>query len=285
MSAVMSTAVRHPIIRIRFLLLRRISQLSILMLFLLGPWYGIWFVKGNLSFSLTLDTLPLTDPFVLMQTVFAGHMPEQKALIGVALVVGFYLLVGGRFFCSWVCPVNLITDLSAWLREKLRFPMRSALSSQLRYWLLGVLLFACALTGTAVWEWLNPVSLFHRGLIFGFGAAWTVLLAVFLFDLLVVSRGWCGHLCPMGAFYSLLGVVRPLRINAVNRSQCDDCMDCFRVCPEPQVIQPALKNGVDDKGTMVSSINCTNCGRCIDVCDQNVFKFSTGFANRMENLP
>ena len=52
---------------------RRFSQLSILALFLLGPWFGLWIVKGNLNSSLTLDVLPLTDPYVLLQSLVAGY--------------------------------------------------------------------------------------------------------------------------------------------------------------------------------------------------------------------
>ena len=62
--------------------------------------------------------------------------------------------------------------------------------------------------------------------------------------LLVVTL-WCGHLCPVGAFYSLVGKFSILRISAPNRENCDDCMDCFAVCPEHQVIRPALK-GADN---------------------------------------
>ena len=49
----------------RWLTLRRLSQVSILLLFLLGPWAGVWIIKGNLSSSLLLDTVPLTDPHLL----------------------------------------------------------------------------------------------------------------------------------------------------------------------------------------------------------------------------
>ena len=35
----------------RFLLLRRFSQLGILALFLAGPMFGIWIVKGNIASS------------------------------------------------------------------------------------------------------------------------------------------------------------------------------------------------------------------------------------------
>jgi ferredoxin-type protein NapH len=39
----------------------------------------VWIVKGNLAYSLTLDTLPLTDPYVLLQSLLAGNWPERLA--------------------------------------------------------------------------------------------------------------------------------------------------------------------------------------------------------------
>jgi ferredoxin-type protein NapH len=261
----------------KWLLARRFSQVAVLALFLLGPWAGIWLVKGNLSYSLTLDALPLADPYVLLQSLFAGHVPEKLALIGVAIVLVFYLLVGGRVYCSWVCPMNPVTDLAGWLRGRLGIKGSVHMSRSTRYWMLAMTLVLAAVTGSIAWELLNPVSMLHRGLIFGLGTAWALVLAVFLFDLLVMSRGWCGHLCPVGAFYSLLGRGSVLRVSALRREACNDCMDCFDVCPEPQVIRPALK------GTSVCPVilaaNCTNCGRCIDVCSKDVFNFGTRFNN------
>ena len=69
----------------KWLILRRISQLAILALFMLGPLAGLWFVKGNLAYSLTLSILPLTDPYVLLQSLLTGHIPEKLGLIGAAI--------------------------------------------------------------------------------------------------------------------------------------------------------------------------------------------------------
>jgi hypothetical protein len=91
--------------------------------------------------------------------------------------------------------------------------------------------------------------MFHRGLIFGIPAAWAIVLAVFLFDLFFAQNGWCGHVCPVGAFYSLLAV-RPLRVVAARRA-CER-MDCCAV-PGAEVI-PALKGR---RGrAMITSPNC-----------------------------
>ena len=263
----------------QWLILRRLSQLSMLVLFLLGPWFGIWIVKGNLASSLTLDVLPLTDPHILLLALVSGVSPESAAIIGALIVVAFYMLVGGRVYCSWVCPVNLVTDLAAWLRRKLGLRGGSKVSRSTRFWVLGLTLVLPLVTGSIVWELFNPVSMMFRGIVFGLGMAWILILGIFLFDLLVSKDGWCGHLCPVGAFYSLLSVKAPLRVSAVNREACDDCMDCFAVCPEPQVIKPALKGASKGLGPVIEANQCTNCGRCIDVCAVDVFSYKNRYSH------
>ncbi len=263
----------------KYLLLRRASQLFFLGIFMLGPWFGIWWVKGNLAGSLTFDILPLTDPFVLLQGIAAQHWPEMTAIIG-ALIVGVaYALIGGRVYCSWVCPINPVTDGAHWLHDKLGLPKGWQPKRQTRFWVLGMVIVTSALTGTIAWEFVNPISMLHRGLIFGMGAAWAFVLAVFAFDLFVSRRGWCGHICPVGAFYGLLGSGALLRVSARERAACDDCMDCFAVCPEMHVITPALR-GKDADTPLILSPDCTNCGRCIDVCSVDVFEFTHRFDRR-----
>ena len=263
----------------KWLLLRRISQLGILGLFLLGPLAGIWIIKGNLASSLTLDVLPLTDPYIMIQSVLAGQWPIETAITGAVIVTLFYFLVGGRVYCSWLCPINIITDTAAWLRNKLGLKGGATFSRNTRFWLLGSTLLLAMATGTIAWELVNPVSMLYRGLIFGMGMAWGIVLAIFLLDLLVSKRAWCGSLCPVGAFYSLLGHASLLRVSAARRDNCNDCMDCFVVCPEHQVINPALKEIPTGTGPMILSSQCTNCGRCIDVCAENVFQFDLRFNN------
>ncbi len=260
----------------RYLLLRRASQAFFLALFLLGPWFGLWWVAGTLAGSRTFGLLPLTDPLVLLQSVAAGHWPEMTALTGAVIVLAAYAPIGGRVYCSWVCPINPVTDAAYWLHDRLGLqkgwqPKRTA-----RFWLLATVLAVSALTGTIAWEAVNPVTMVHRGLVFGMGFAWAVVAAVFIFDLLVSRRGWCGHLCPVGAFYGFVGARSLLRISARNRAACDNCMDCYAVCPESQVISPALKGGPGDT-PLILSPDCTNCGRCIDVCSVDVFTFTHRF--------
>ncbi|HTH18168.1 MAG TPA: quinol dehydrogenase ferredoxin subunit NapH [Magnetospirillum sp.] len=269
----------------KWLIARRAAQLGFLGLFLSGPLLHVWITKGTLASSLTLGVLPLTDPLIALQSLLAGHRLEKAALIGAAIVLALYAVVGGRAFCAWACPINLVTDFAAWARAKLGIKETIALDRRLRLWLLAGVLAGSALTGTIVWELVNPITILHRALVTGSilagGAGLLVVAAVFLFDLGIAARGWCGSLCPVGAFYGLIGAKGLLRVRADNRRACDDCMDCFKVCPERQVIAPALRGEAKGVGPVILSSDCSNCGRCIDVCPKQVFRFGTRFGNRV----
>ncbi|WP_274057652.1 quinol dehydrogenase ferredoxin subunit NapH [Vibrio parahaemolyticus] len=251
----------------RFLVLRRLCQLTIIALFMAGPTLGV--LTGNLSSSMLLDTVPLSDPLIVLQALATGHIPEFNALLGAVIVVVFYAMLAPRAFCAWVCPLNIVTDLAAWLRRKLNIKASYRWSPAIRYWLIPVLMLGSALSGAILWTWLDPVAALHRGLVFGMGAGWVLIALVFVLDLLLVEHGWCGHLCPLGATYGVIGRKSLLRVTAVRREDCTKCMDCFYVCPEPEVLRQPLKEG--DRRVMDQ--NCISCGRCLDVCPEQVFEF------------
>ena len=264
----------------RWLVARRVTQLGIFLLFAAGPWLGVWIVKGTLAASLTLGVLPLTDPLVALQSLAAGHLPAATALIGAAIVLAVYLLIGGRTYCSWVCPINVVTDAAAWLRRRIGVEKGWTVKPRARGWLLAAVLAASALTGTIAFELINPITTLYRGLLFGLSWGVASVFVIFLFDVFVARHGWCGHLCPVGAFYGLANRGALLRVSAAARARCDDCMDCYAVCPEMHVIPPALKGARGGSGPVIASADCTACGRCIDVCPERVFRFTHRFDRR-----
>lgn len=268
----------------RFGILRRASQAFLLALFVTGPLFGLWITKGTLASSLTLGILPLTDPLVFLQMLATRHWPETTAVIGVLLVVGCYLVLGGRTFCSWVCPVNPVADFAAWMRRRLGLTHTAKLRPALRNWMIAAVLGASAATGIVAWELVNPVTAVHRALVFGLWFGLIPIAAIFLFDLLTAKHGWCGHICPVGACYGVIGKVAVLRVSAAARSRCDDCMDCFAVCPEPHVISPALRGDKTGASPVILSGDCTLCAACIDVCPERVFRFSSRFDHRLEGV-
>ena len=257
-------------------LLRRASQMSLLLIFALGPWMGLWIARGNFASSELFGLVSLSDPLILLQSALAGHAVATVALTGAVIVLVFYGLVGGRVYCSWVCPVNIVTDSAHWLREKLGITRDRKLNKNTRYVVLAAALGASVASGTIAWEFINPVSLLQRGVIFGIGFGWTIILALFLCDLLIARRAWCGHICPVGAFYGLLGAKSLVRVDAKNRKDCNNCGACFRACTEPHVITPALKG----ENSVILSGDCTNCGSCIDVCPTDVFSMTVTLGKR-----
>lgn len=268
---------RGLIARNTWLIARRSCQLTVMALFLLGPYAGIWILKGNLASSTLLGTLSLTDPFIALQSLAAGHALETAAITGALIVAAFYAVFGGRTFCAWVCPINPVTDSAAWLRHRFGIKSGFKLPRGIRLALVPTLLLVSFLAGHIAFEAVNPITMLHRGLLFGMGAGWLLIALVFVFDLFAVKHGWCGHICPVGAFYGLLGKASVMKVAAIRRADCTDCGDCFRVCPEPHVIAPALYPSDEAATTLITNTDCTSCGKCMDVCDDDVFAITHRF--------
>jgi ferredoxin-type protein NapH len=261
------------IIKHRYLILRRITQLSILFFYFAANAWGFKILVGNLSFSKLFDKVPLADPYAVLQMLCAGAAISADLIIGVLVVLFIYGLIGGRAYCSWVCPVNMITDLAAWLRRKTHHEKDNLISTsktrQFRYAFMIILLFASAFIGAAAFEFISPIGIFTRSVAFAAGFGWIWLVTIFIFDAFVLKNGWCGHICPVGAMYSLIGSKSLIRVYH-NKDNCTNCGECLNICPETQVLIPVINK----KSGFINGIECTNCGRCIEVCNDNALKFS-----------
>jgi len=258
--------------KFKYLLLRRVTQVGLLFFYFAANAYGWHILEGTYGSSLLFGMIPLADPYTTLQVLATGFVLGADVLLGALIITMFYFVVGGRAFCSWVCPINMVTDLANWLRRKLnldreevnyRFIKRSA-----RYWIMVLGLIVSAVVGVAAFEVLSPITIMQRGIIFGFGAGVSVVIAIFLFDLFGVKNGWCGHLCPLGASYSLIGKASLIRVKH-DHEACTNCMECKIVCPENQVLHMINKESIS-----VTDGECTNCGRCIEVCGDDALGFS-----------
>lgn len=264
----------------RYLILRRVTQVAILLLYIGANVWGWKILQGNLSSSLLFQSVPLSDPFAVLQMAAAGALIATDIIVGALIVSLFYFIVGGRAFCSWVCPINIVTDAAGYLRRKLeisKVQKKQPASRSLRYWVLLLSLILSALLGVAAFEFVSPISMVHRGLAFGIGFGWAAASIIFLFDLFVLTNGWCGHICPLGGFYSLLGKFSLFRVR-YDKDKCTECMQCKVVCPEHQVLDMVTK-----QSGVVLSGECTNCARCIEVCNDDALHFSLrNFSSKQE---
>ena len=255
----------------RYLIARRSVAVGMLALFWLGANSHVGVLTGNLSSSRVFRTVPLSDPYAVLQILAAGQPLATTVLVGAVIVLVFYTLIGGRVFCGWVCPVGMLSDGSGWLRRKLQVHGQFRVTRSARYWILALGLIVSAITGVAAFEWLSPIGIVHREIIYGPGVGLLLtILVLVLVDVFVASGGWCGSLCPLGAFYGLLGRVALLRV-AFDAGRCDRCGDCTVVCPEPQVID---FNSMAQKG-FIASGDCLNCARCLEVCPRDAYHFAS----------
>lgn len=257
----------------RFTIARRAVQVAVLVLFVgTARWgwklFGQPVLAGNLSASELLGVIPLADPFAALQIVLTRHWPATEVVLGAAIVLAAYALLGGRVFCAWVCPLDVVTDAANWLRTRLGIRDLFHLSYRARYWVLALALVLSGVAGVAAFEWVSPIGILHRELIFGIGVGLIAVAGVFVFDLLVLRRGWCGHLCPLGAFWSLVGRTGQVKVR-FDASTCTHCGDCVKACPEPWVLNltDAARAG------MIAGGECTSCGRCVAVCPEESLAF------------
>lgn len=260
-------------IKYKYLILRRIIQLGILLLFIGGNYFGWEFLRGNYSSAIIADVLNLSDPYALMQTIAAGFIASTSVLLGALVIFLVYVVVGGRMFCSWVCPMNIVTDFAFRLRKifKIENETKINISRNIRYYILGLSLLVSFVFGMAAFEIVSPISMLHRAIVFGSGSGFAIVTLVFFIDLFIIKAGWCGHICPLGAFYSVFGKQAIIKVKH-NHKNCTNCMACFSVCIEEQVLSVVGK-----ESDFIRPGACTNCGRCIEACDDNAMKFDLKF--------
>lgn len=250
----------------KYLVLRRIVQLGILALFCFVPFV----LSGNLSSSNLFNTIPLSDPFAVLQIYLASLSIDFAALIGALIISVIYGLFLGRAFCAWICPVNMITDFSAFVRRKLNLKAEKSLllSKNLRYYILLLCLFLSFFLSLPVFESFSYIGIIHRGIIFG-SVSWIfVAFVIFCIDTFLSPRATCSHLCPLGAFYALLSKFAFLKIK-YRLDKCTKCYKCVQICPEKQVLSLIAKNS-----GLVKSGECIRCARCIEVCDDDALNFN-----------
>jgi ferredoxin-type protein NapH len=138
-----------------------------------------------------------------------------------------------------------------------------------RYWIFALSLPISALAGVAAFEWVSPIGMIHRELIFGAGLGLLAIPTLLLLDLYVVKHGWCGSLCPLGAFYALVGRRSWLRIGFA-ADRCDHCGDCVAICPEAQI----LDFDAMSRAGFIYAGECLNCARCLEICPRDAFHFT-----------
>ena len=252
----------------KFTITRRVVQLAILGLFIAGNIYGVNILKGNLSSSELFGVIGLSDPYALLQLFLAGFIVGSVIVMRCIFVALFYALIAPRAFCSWVCPINILTDLGAYIRTKLKIGKNLVnISSNSRYYLFALSLVFSFAFSIAAFESVSYIGAFTRGVVYLSGSAISIAIIIICIEAFVAKRLICGHICPLGAFWALISRYSLIRIYH-NSKNCTHCNKCKAVCPEIQVLDLIGKQS----GNIRSE--CISCGRCVEACNDDALDFS-----------
>lgn len=273
---------RERLRRARFTLWRRAVALGLLTLMAASARFGWSWLSGDLSALLWFETVPLADPFAALERLAAGIIPTGAVLIGAGLTIALYALIGSRGFCGWICPMNAVTETATWLRRPLGLTSEVRIPNWVRYALCAGVLAASVITGSTAFEAVSPQGLLWRDAVWGTGlSGLSAALGLAALELALGPNIWCSKLCPLGAFWAVVGRLHPrplVRIRFVD-ARCTRCGDCLRVCPEQQILQfkAMAKTGA------VSSGECLLCGRCTAVCPEDALRWSGPLSSQTDS--
>lgn len=227
---------------------------------------------GSLASS-NVAGVNLLDPFAALQVGFAS---KSVALgwVGAALVVAIvYAVIGGRAFCGWVCPVNLLLEGTDWLRRKAGVTVAEhTVSRHAKVWAALAVLVVSAVVSLPVFEALSPVAAVNRGILFGATAGVVTLGAIVLAEFFWSRRVWCRALCPLGGFYEVLGKGGVASVS-IDHGTCTRCGACQRACLADPAI---LEEPIAGRDAIVRAGDCMVCGACVDACPHGALRLSVG---------
>ena len=258
---------------------RWIVVISIHLLFFLSFAIDIQTLEGTLNGSRILG-FHLIDPFTTIQVFLATYHLPINVIIGTSTIIIFYLFVGGKSYCSWVCPYGIISEIGEKLHNKLvskKIIKERKFDHRVRHIFWFMFIIMAFTSGYLVFETFNVVGILSRFIAYGWTLALGWVLIVFLIEVFFSRRAWCTYLCPIGTTYGYIGKVSALRVQW--NDNCDHCMVCHDVCFENQVLdltKAKYDKQREEKGIKtqyVTGADCTLCGRCIDVCHADALKF------------
>ncbi|WP_428609864.1 4Fe-4S binding protein [Sedimenticola sp.] len=231
------------------------------LLLLITLFFVGWWEQGQLSMVTLMG---------LLRAIFQTHNFAFLLYDPVSLLLWVYtlitLIVWGRgTFCGWLCPFGALQEFAHTLGRKLginEWRLSADLTRRLGWikyvilaGLIGSLLFATALSDRLV-----EVEPFKTAITLTFQRAWPYVLYAVACVLvsMVVFKGYCRFLCPLGAALVLGGKLRRWDW-LVRRQECGTpCKLCYVTCRYEAIERQSGAIRYDD---------CFQCLECVEIYD------------------
>jgi polyferredoxin len=259
---------------------RKIVQyLFLAVTLLIGVQFGIFVSQLEKGILPTMTRPPGIEAFLPISSLISFKYwlltgvfnPIHPSGLIIFLVILSTAILLKRGFCSWVCPIGLLTEylnrLHRFIFRKdikvprwLDYPLRS-----LKYLLLLFFLWAIIIQMNvrdldhfiySPYNMVADIKMLHFFTNISAFAFW-VLVALLVLSILI-RNFWCRYLCPYGALLGALSFVSIFKIHR-NEDTCTQCHQCTRSCPVDIKVH---------KTTGVISDECHACLKCVAVCPE-----------------
>lgn len=213
--------------------------------------------------------LPISGLMGLADWFYRGSLntvhPAATVLVLVAIAMA---LIFRKAFCSWLCPVGLVSEWLARLgrmafgRNFRPWHWADVLLRGLKYALMAFFVFAVIrMDGAALLSFLespyNRVADVKMGLFFTeMGTVGLAVMGVLVIGSVFVQAFWCRYLCPYGALLGLFSWFSPSRVTR-NATACVDCALCDKACPSRLPVASSVQ---------IASPDCSGCLDCVAAC-------------------
>ena len=215
----------------------------------------------------------------IIMSIIGGSFVFTEHIGSIILVLGVFLvtMVLGRYFCGFVCSFGAMQDLLNVIGKLIPFKLKIPEKADkylklLKYAVLAFVVIGVwgfSVTGDLIW---SPWTVFGM---YSSISAWSSLeyfltlggafLLIIIIGSLFIERFFCKYLCPLGALFAL---VSRTRLHPIKRrsEKCGNCKLCTAKC---SMSIPLYK--YDE----VSSGECINCLKCIEVCQNDNITIDT----------
>lgn len=227
------------------------------------------------------------------------------------LVVLILTLLYGRIYCSVLCPLGILQDVSSYISKKFQKKHKYKYAKPytiVRYVFLGLAILPLLFGSIYVLYLLDPYSNFGR-IFSGLGKPAFMLANNFLVDILLkfkvysispydiarfdmalvafpiivlgivvwmsITKGrlYCNTVCPVGTFLGLLSKFSIFRVQFV-KSTCNKCGKCSFSCKS---------QCINIKEQTIDNSRCVGCFNCLSACDKNSIGYKYAYAPVKKN--
>jgi len=217
-------------------------------------------------------TLNYFSPYVSIDGAMTGLISGSLLLFLFMFIISIFF---GRAWCSWVCPMAGLSDISTLVNDKnpnvkkLKV-IRYSIFTVWAGFLITMFILAGGIKG------IDPLHLTENIISVDSPAKYVIYYSVLIIFVILTftlgKRGACHSICWMSPFlvagFTLGKILHipQLRIKS-DASKCVECGICNKKCPMSIDVKSNIKQG------FIKTSDCILCGECVDGCNKNALAY------------